>query len=118
LLLGLSSCAYNIRSFFVTNQENNQIGRQNLIDFNLVTKISDSYGFNLRRIFVPFQENKPGNRAIYELFVNFLAHTAKNITVRGCTVTIWNAFLCCFRKTIFFVDENIVFLIRDQNVGI
>ena len=107
-----------MRVFFVTNQENNQIGRQNLIDFNLVTKISGSYGYNLRRILMPFQENKPGNRAVYELFVNFLAHTAKNITVRICTVTIWSTFLCRFRKTIFFVDENVVFLIRDQNVGI
>lgn len=67
---------------------------------------------------MPFQENKPGSRAIYELFVNFLAHTAKNITVRICTVTIWSTFLCRFRKTIFFANERVVFLIRDQNVVI
>lgn len=109
---------YNIRAFFVTNQENNQIRRQNLIDPDFVTKISGSYGYNLRRILMPFQENKAGSRAVYELFVNFWTHRAKNITVRGCTVTIWSTFLCRFRKTIFFEDEDIVFLIRDQNVVI
>jgi len=47
---------------------------------------------------VPFQENKPENRTVYELFVNFRAYTAKNITVRICTVIIWAAFLCRFKK--------------------